>query len=205
MQVFPRDSRIEPARGHCITRRNRLECVLDIPIAVNETMVTDQTRNDVWQELLDAARLVRYYETLSDRYRRRHQGVRVVLLLAASSAIIALLALFPENLQQWVQLIAGALIASTVIWDFVFDYARKAAVLHTLSMECGMVEIELKALWDKMENIGDDEAQRSNTHLARRMADVTGRAGQADIQEDLELNHKCAEAAYRVMEDQYAT
>ena len=166
-------------------------------------MVTDQTRNAVWQELLDAVRLVRYYEALSDRYRRNHWAVRFVLLVAASSEIVALLALLPENMRQSVQLAAAGFIALTVAWDFVSDYARKAAVLHAISMECSAVEIELKSLWGEIESISDDEAQRRNTQLMRRISDATGWAGQADIREDSELNRKCATTAYNVMEDQY--
>ncbi len=40
-------------------------------------MVAEQTRNAIWQELLDVARLVRYYEALSDQHRRSPaQGCR---------------------------------------------------------------------------------------------------------------------------------
>lgn len=92
-------------------------------------MTTPQTRNAVWQELLDTARLVQYYEALSHRYRRYHWAVRFVLLLSASSGIVALLDLLPEPMLQPVQLTAGGLIALTVVWDCVSDYARKAAVL----------------------------------------------------------------------------
>ena len=84
-------------------------------------MVTEQTRNAVWQELLDVARLVRYYEALSDRHRRNHIIVRFLLLVAAASGIAALL----DQLPAIAQLIAGGLIAVLVVWDFVSDYAKK--------------------------------------------------------------------------------
>ena len=168
-------------------------------------MVTPQTRNAVWQELLDTARLVRYYEALSDRYRRYHWAVRFVLLLSASSGIVALLDLLPESMRQPVQLTAGGFIALTVVWDFVSDYARKAAVLHAISMECSLVEVELKALWGELEHRSDDEVRRNNTQLARKMTEVTGWAGQADVREDSKLNQACATSAYTVMKGQYAT
>ena len=168
-------------------------------------MVTPQTRNAVWQELLDTARLVRYYEALSDRYRHYHWAVRFVLLLSASSGIVALLDLLPDSVRQPVQLTAGGLIALTVVWDFVSDYARKAAVLHAISMECSIVEVELKALWGELEHRSDDEVRQKNTQLARRMTDVTGWAGQADVREDSKLNQECATSAYKVIKEQYAT
>ena len=105
-------------------------------------MATEQTRNAVWQELLDVARLVRYYEVLSDRHRRNHSIVRFLLLAAAASGIAALLDVLPAS----VQLIAGGLVALLVVWDFIADYAKKATVLHALSLECSALEIEWREL-----------------------------------------------------------
>ena len=48
--------------------------------------VSEQTRNEVWQGFLDAARLGRYYATLSNRHRRNHQRLRFALLVAAAEA-----------------------------------------------------------------------------------------------------------------------
>ena len=164
-------------------------------------MVTQQTRNAIWQELLDVARLVRYYEALSDQHRRNHLIVRFLLLAAAAGGIAALLDLLPAM----AQLVAGGVIALLVAWDFVSDYAKKAAILHAISIECSAMEIEWQALWLELENISDAEARRENTRLSRRIADVTGWAGQADIREDRRLNEECEKAACRVMTDRYAT
>ena len=165
-------------------------------------MVTDQMRSIVWQEYLDAARLVRYYEALSDKYRRNHLIVRFLLLAAAASGIAALLDLLPAI----AQLLATALVALIVAWDFVSDYAKKAAVLHTISIECSELESEWQQLWTE---INDDalstvEVLHRNNRLSRRILGVTSWAGLADIREDQELNEKCAESAYRVMVDRYA-
>ena len=164
-------------------------------------MVTEQTRNAVWQELLDVARLVRYYEALSDQHRRNHLIVRFLLLAAVAGGIAALLDLLPAM----AQLVAGGLIALLVAWDFVSDYAKKAAILHAISIECSAMEIEWQALWLELETISDAEARRENTRLSRRIVDVTGWAGQADIREDRKLNEECEKTAYRVVTDRYAT
>ena len=165
-------------------------------------MATEQTRNAVWQELLDVARLVRYYEALSDRHRRNHSIVRFLLLAAAASGIAALLDLLPPS----VQLISGGLVAIIVAWDFVSDYAKKAAVLHAVSIECSALEIEWCELWADVNDrdLDDAEARRKNQRLARRGLEVTGWAGHADIREDRKLNEECEQAAYRVMADRYA-
>lgn len=163
-------------------------------------MVTEQTRNAIWQELLDVARLVRYYEALSDQHRRNHLIIRFLLLAAAAGGIAALLDLLPAM----AQLVAGGVIALLVAWDFVSDYAKKAAILHAISTECSAMEIEWQALWLELENISDADARRENTRLSRRIADVTGWAGQADIREDRKLNEECEKAAYLVVTDRYA-
>ncbi len=164
-------------------------------------MVTEQTRNAIWQELLDVARLVRYYEALSDRHRRNHKIVRFLLLAAAAGGIATLLDLLPAI----AQLIAGGLVALLVAWDFASDYAKKAAVLHAISLECSDLEREWRDLWLKLETIGDAEAHQENTRLSQRISHVTGWAGQVDVREDRKLNEKCEEAAYKVIADQYAT
>ena len=71
------------------------------------------------------ARLVRYYESLADRHRRKHFWIRLVLLAAAASGIAALLDLFSRGRQ----IIAGGLVALCVVWDFVSDYAKKSGHL----------------------------------------------------------------------------
>ena len=59
-------------------------------------MVSEQTRNDIWQGLLDAARLDRYYEALAERYRQRHLALRILLLLAAIGGMVSLLEVLPR-------------------------------------------------------------------------------------------------------------
>lgn len=47
-------------------------------------MVTEQTRQDIWQAYLDLARLTRYYDALADRHRRNHKVIQFLLLASAS-------------------------------------------------------------------------------------------------------------------------
>ena len=162
-------------------------------------MITDHTRNDVWQGLLDIARLVRYYEALSDRHRRHHFAIRLLLLIAATGGVAALLELLPDG----IQILSGALVAVLVALDFVTDYAKKAAVLHAISIECSALEIEWEDLWGNLENLGDAEARENHAGLSRRLVHVTGAAGHADIREDRKLNEHCEAAAYQVIQDQY--
>ena len=165
-------------------------------------MTTDQTRDDAWYELLDIARLVRYYEAMSDRYRRSHRTVRFLLLAAAASGIATVVELLPATMQY----VSGGLVALLVMWDFVSDYAEKAAVLHAISVELSNLEIERSRLWAAVNNpdTTDDEVQQTSYQLARRLSEVTAWAGLADIREDRKLNEQCEASAYNFMSDRYA-
>lgn len=168
--------------------------------------VSDQTRNEAWQGFLDAARLGRYYAALSDRHRRVHQFRRVALLVAAAGGVSTFLNLLPEGF-QWVAEFAGALIAVVVIWDLVSDDAKKAAILHTISIECGDLENQWRDLWSAVDQEDSDEAEVRNRirKLGDKVLRVTARAGDSDIREDQRLNEKSAEIAYKVMTDRYAS
>lgn len=166
-------------------------------------MVSEQTRSAVWHELLEVARLVRYYETLSDRHRKKHRWIRFLLLGATAGGIAALL----ELLRSELRLFASGLLALLVVWDAVSDYARKAAVLHAVSLECSRLEIEWRELWGDANDPEADEAHVRNEirRLARRCSEVTGWAGHADIPEDRSLNEKCEAIAYTIEAERYAT
>ena len=164
-------------------------------------MVSEQTRHDVWQELLDAERLVRYYEVLAKRHRRWHLAIRFSLLLAATSGVASLLKVLPQS----VQLIAGLALTVLVALDFALNAAGKTAVLNLIKIECRALGNEWKNLWAGLEHIGDDEARRENGRLARRLAEVTGWAGQAEVGDDDALNEQCEQVAYKVMSEDYAT
>lgn len=168
--------------------------------------VSEQTRNEVWQGFLDAARLGRYYAALSDRHRRNHQLLRFALLVAAAGGISAFLNLLPEGF-QWIAELASALIAAIVIWDLVSDDAKKAAILHTISVECGDLENRWRDLWSAVDQMDSNDAEIRDQvrKLADRTLKVTGRAGDSDIREDQRLNEKSAEIAYKVMSDRYAS
>ena len=164
-------------------------------------MVTDRTRDDVWAEMLDVARLVRYYEALSDRYRRYGVWLRVALLVSMGGGFWAVLGAFP----LWAQLGAGLAVSVIAILDLVMNFSKKAAVAHTITLECGLLEKEWRDLWAYVENEDADETEARdwNRRLSGRLEEIIGWAGHADIGGDDKLNRKCADSAYAVMARQY--
>ena len=166
-------------------------------------MVSDTTRNAVWQELLDAARLVRYYTNLADRYLKKRRTMQFLLIAAAASGIAGLLGPLPEFISR----AAAAAVAILVVWDVFGDYARKAAVLHAISIECNRIESLWHALWLEIDrsDLEDADVLGQCKTLGQSLNDVTGRAGLVGVEVDAELNVSCAEETYKVMQERYAS
>ena len=167
-------------------------------------MAGERIRHDVWRELLDAERLTRYYEALAEKHRRRHLTIRVFLLLAAIGGMASFLEIFPDFFREVAGLIAGLAVAVLVALDFAFNEARKTAVLSLIKIECRALGNEWKGLWANLEHADDDDARRENERLARRLAEVTGWAGHAEVGDDDALNEESERIAYKTMREDYA-
>ena len=91
-------------------------------------------------------------------------------------------------------------------WDFLADYANKAAILAVIRGECSEVEDELAELWGKVQSdsVGDNDAGRVFAGLKRRVTRVTARAGAANIPTNERLNVRCEEDAFKALSERYA-
>ena len=163
-------------------------------------MVSDQTRNDIWQELLDSDRLVRYYEALANRYQRLHSLTLLLLGVSAASSFAAILDLFPDV----VQLFASALVGITAVWMFIADYAKKAAVAHVISFQCRRLDLDWKDLWAAVESIDEAEARRRLGDLSNQMNIATQRSSDAGIVDNRRLNEECEALAFKTVQERYA-
>ena len=163
--------------------------------------VTGATRNAVWQEMLDVARLVRYYDRMARRQQQRHLGIRIVLFASATAGVASAIDALPEA----VRIASGALIVLLVAWDFLGDYANKAAMLGVIRGECSEVEDDLAELWGKVQSdsVDDGDAGRVLAGLRRRTR-VTARAGAANISTNERLNIRCEEDAFKALSERYA-
>ena len=171
-------------------------------------MVTEQTRHDIWDQMLDVARLVRYYEALADKHRLYYfliRGTLVVSALIGSAGLLNILDFFPQDIQVFVTTFAGFVLALVTAWDIVANHARKAAVLHAISKECSLLEIEWKDLWADIysHQSGDSVIRKKNKQLAYRLTEVTAWAGDADIRENRKLNEKCESTTHHIMREKY--
>lgn len=158
-------------------------------------------RDEIWDQMIEAECLVRYYDALTQRYRVYHKILRAVILLSSMTAIGALLEQFPPN----VYLVIGALLAVAVVWDMLADYSAKSALLSVICMECIGLLNEWRTLWEDVnqEEINESSLRQRTRELAKRLTDVTSRAIPANIAGNKSLYEKEAEAAYQVVKDRY--
>lgn len=164
-------------------------------------MVSDQTRNDIWQELLDSDRLVRCYEALANHYQRKHSLTLLLLGMGVASSFAAILDLFSGV----VQLIASALVGIVAVWMFIADYAKKAAVAHGIGFQCRRLDVGWKELWAAVERIDEAEARRRLGDLSKQMNIATQRSGDAGIVDNRRLNEKSEALAFKTVRERYAT
>ncbi len=163
-------------------------------------MVSDQTRNEIWQELLDSDRLVRYYTAVANYYRRMHALTLLLLASGAVSSFAAVVDLLPSSFQ----LIASALVSLVAVWVFVADYAKKAAVAHMISFQCGRLDIKWRNLWADVEHVEDGAARERLFALANEMNEVTSRSGDAGLVDNRRLNEKSETDAFKTVSERYA-
>ena len=167
-------------------------------------MVSDQTRNEIWQELLDSDRLVRYYAALANHYRRLHALTLLLLASGAASSFVAVLDVLPEDARLDAQLIANSVVGVVAVWVCIADYAKKAAVAHMISSQCLRLDIQWRDLWMDVERIGEGAARERLVALAKEMNEVTSRSGDAGIVDNSRLNKKSETDAFKTVSERYA-
>ena len=173
--------------------------------------IDSRLRNDVWQQLLDSERMVRYYGELADRYRWRQmipKGIMGASAIGGTVGFAAKAIQIPSLSGEWILLPAVLLMVAAVVWDFMHNDGKKAAILYSVSVECGEYETDLLALWRSVENgtCGENDAVRIRlAEIETGMNRVTDRSGYADISVDERLNAKTTREAYEVVAARFAT
>ena len=167
-------------------------------------VVSDQTRDDIWQEMLDSDRLARYYEAVANHYRRKHALTLLLLGFGAASSFAAVFDVLPSAVQSIAEPIAHALVGLVAVWVFVADYARKSAVAHTIASQCNRLDIRCRELWADVERLDEDAARARLAALANEIAEVTQRSGDAGIVDNRRLNEKSEAVAFKTVSERYA-
>ena len=176
----------------------------------SEIMVTDQTRNAIWQDLWDAERYYRYYSALSDSYRRRHRLTRFATLASvlveatiSISYISADVAGILATIFLTVIVMLGIAIAILVAWDATSNYAGDAVALSWVSVDCASLNAEWADLWLDIESfaIDEEEARSRQRELIRKFNTIAARI---DVDLDEKTNEASAADAVKVLREKYA-
>lgn len=134
-------------------------------------MVSSQTRKEVKQTLRDTKWWIQYYKKRAGKCWKRHKVIRGLLFSEVTLELVALV-VFGNQLADasdaWkygIEIGILVLLGITLLWDYFSNYTRKAEVFDIANMECRLVKVKLNALWDEMENFGDDEVRRKHWEL----------------------------------------
>ena len=167
--------------------------------------VSDVTRNDTWEMMLDLERQVRYYGRLAGNYSMRYRAIRYFLLfgiLAEGAAVYFLSGQDP--LLLWGTVGLGAFILGFItVFDAVTNYAETAAYLKTAHLLCDEIKTEAERLWRDIESdrVQDEEAEE-------RYTGIMGRWSMASRMTTLEAhdhdNARAAREAYEIVTSRYA-
>ena len=162
-------------------------------------------RNEAWQGYLDAERLYRYYTMLAARYALNRRILQFSLGFAAVGGLARFIDLIPGN-AVWISELASIAVIVIVVWDFMADYATKASVLHSVSVQCGEHESQWRALWDMVDDDDVDEGtiRTRIRELEEAMLKTTSLAGYAGVKENRRLNASATEETYTVLAARYA-
>ena len=165
-------------------------------------MVNDHTRNMIWNDYIDVARVNRFYQKLANRYSKCQKTLRFILLIPFVHGIMILLDFLPK----FIGLTMGLIIASAVIIDLVLELSKKANKLGFIVSECADLEDEYKVLWDKINNTNLD---LSDNFVYEKIIDFSKRRNNinnyvSDIRGSEKMNKKCAEDAYKELEEKYS-
>ena len=161
-------------------------------------------RNAVWQQLLDAERLARYHGELADRYQRRQTLIRLAMAGASAIGAIGLII----QVEQWTSPAAILIMIAAVVWDFLHNDGKKAAILYSISVDCGEYETKLRVMWRALDagpGFDEDTIRTNLLEIEQGMERATARSGYADIRVDEKLNLKTTLEAYTGVEARHAT
>lgn len=166
-------------------------------------VVTDQTRNVIWQDLWDAERYVRYYGALADSYRIRHRNMRFALLAALLIEATVFLPNISEPLFTFLTVAGGIAIAGLAAWDAISDYAKNSALLAVASEDCASVNTQWGELWLDIESYAIDESQ-ARARRRELLDRLNAIASRVDVGLDEKLNESCSEDATKTLVEKYA-
>lgn len=166
-------------------------------------MVTTQTKELIWEGLIDAERDERYSDALVRRYRRYHRGIRVFLGVSTTGSVVYALGLLPIS----TYVAAAAVIGAVAAFEAVMEFSRKAAILGFVATDYA----ELGAAWHRLW-IDATRPDSEDAPILGRLAELEARQEKlslrevtADVSTTEKLNLKTSKEAYEALKNRYGT
>ncbi len=140
--------------------------------------VSDTTRREAWGLLCDLERNVRYYRSLSDRYRIWYRFIRYFLLIRVVLQGLVVYLFMWQPVADWVT--GGTLafmLALLTVFDSVTNYAEASAELRLAAMSCDELGTLASRLWLDVESysVSEHDAKERLTRIVDRWTFVTQR------------------------------
>ena len=150
-------------------------------------MISSATRNAIWQDLLDLARFVRYYEAVHRNYRRYHSTFRFLQGVSAFGILAILLSSLPGIFVS----IGGFFIAIITLLDLIIDPGEKGVIAATISRDLKRLEVEQRELWESIDSglVEEDDARNRQTNINLEVNNTTSGFHQVT---NSRINEKCA-------------
>jgi hypothetical protein len=161
------------------------------------TVVTEHTKDRLWEDMWDVARYVRYYEMQTHRLGLWNKGIRLLILVGGAMAVGSIV----DPVPAWVGVLGGLLLFSLTAVDLIWDWGTKAALSHAVSLECSIIEKDYEKVWSatRAEQISDADCQSTIDQLGMRIIATTAMLSGTDKG----LNRKAQEAATKVLADKW--
>ena len=165
-------------------------------------MTSERTRTDIWQGLWDAKRMGRYYLAIEQRYQTVDRVVVALLLVSGTGSLVTLWRMMPD----WSQAAFGVAIAALAIWSALGRYSAKAAMAHSICLQCDDLALDWRTLLADVDNhrLDDAAAREALNRLDEKMGHVTSRSGDVGLKINDKINKRSAEEAGKELELSYA-
>ena len=136
------------------------------------TQTTDETVRLIWEGVIDADRLSRYYGYLAHRLSRLSELLSIGIVTCSLGGVFTLLSPLP----QWVPLITIGIAAGASMLSAVMSYQQKAAYSGELYRQMERLSTDWLDLWSDVYNRDDAELRDAWLNLSRRQQTVLERA-----------------------------
>ena len=140
----------------------------------------------IWNGMVGAERLSRYYGYLATRFRRRHRILSVTVALCSFVAAVLLLV----NVSDWFSAGLFLVVAGGTVWGSYADYSKKSAIAENMSKQFGGLAVSWRQLWFKwyLSDVADraEELERAGSQITESEIDI-----------DESLNIRCDDEAYK--------